>query len=48
MSQAAAGWGWQSLKKIVQAHGGTIEVTSTVGEGTTFTVTLPCHPNDID
>jgi two-component system, NtrC family, sensor kinase len=31
---------------IVQAHGGDIEVKSQVGEGTTFTVTLPLeqHP----
>jgi len=28
---------------IVQAHGGDIEVKSKVGEGTTFTVTLPAN-----
>jgi two-component system NtrC family sensor kinase len=28
---------------IIEAHGGDIEVTSKVGEGTTFTVSLPLH-----
>ncbi|MEE4112173.1 MAG: ATP-binding protein, partial [Desulfobacteraceae bacterium] len=26
---------------IIEQHGGTIEATSNVGEGTTFTITLP-------
>jgi signal transduction histidine kinase len=28
---------------IIEAHGGDIEVTSVVGQGTTFTVSLPLH-----
>jgi two-component system NtrC family sensor kinase len=29
---------------IIEAHGGEIEVKSKVGEGTTFTVSLPLQP----
>lgn len=35
------GLGLPVSKKIVQEHGGTIEVASTVGQGTTFRIVLP-------
>jgi len=30
-------------KSIIERHGGTIEVKSKVGEGTTFTIRLPLN-----
>jgi sigma-B regulation protein RsbU (phosphoserine phosphatase) len=35
------GLGLYIVRAIMQAHGGTVEVTSTAAEGTTFTLTLP-------
>ena len=41
-----SGMGLYMCKYIVELHGGTIRVKSTLGEGTTFTVTLPIYKEE--
>ena len=41
-SQGRSGLGLAISNSIVQAHGGSMEVASEEGKGTTFTVRLPC------
>lgn len=43
-ASAGLGLGLFIAKELVTAHAGTIEVTSTAADGTTFTVRLPRHP----
>jgi signal transduction histidine kinase len=35
-------------RKIVERHGGSIAATSVVGQGTTFTVTLPVNQAEVE
>jgi two-component system, chemotaxis family, CheB/CheR fusion protein len=46
--QHGLGLGLYLARQIVTAHGGTIDVASTVGEGTTFTVCLPIPAEETD
>jgi len=40
-STAGRGWGLTIVNRIVTEHQGTIKLSSKVGEGTKFTITLP-------
>ncbi len=40
-SQRGLGLGLSVVKAVVQAHGGTVSVSSKVGQGSQFTVLLP-------
>jgi two-component system NtrC family sensor kinase len=41
---AGTGLGLSTCNKIIESHGGRINVTSEVGKGTAFTITLPTMP----
>lgn len=43
---AGSGIGLTSVRDIVTRHGGTVQIESTVGGGSTFTVRVPLHPPD--
>ena len=45
-SQGGAGLGLALCKKIADVHGSTLEIESTLGEGTTVKFTLPLAENE--
>ncbi|MEM1126261.1 MAG: ATP-binding protein [Bacteroidota bacterium] len=46
--QAGTGIGLSLVKELAELHGGRIQVDSTVGAGTTFTITLPLHAEQLE
>jgi two-component system, OmpR family, sensor kinase len=40
------GLGLAIVKAIAEAHGGRVDLESRLGEGSTFTIVIPRHPND--
>jgi len=46
-TEGGAGLGLSIARQITEAHGGTLEVESTVGKGSTFTLLLPNDPEAI-
>jgi heavy metal sensor kinase len=47
-SQPGTGLGLSFARAVARAHRGDISVSSTIGEGSTFTVTLPKNPPSVD
>ena len=43
--KTGTGLGLASTQSIIARHDGTIEVSSRLGEGTTFVISLPAHPD---
>jgi len=46
-SKPGTGLGLYIARSIAEAHGGTLEVSSTLGRGATFTVSLPAEARGI-